>query len=216
MSTCCSTDITINAYTDEQKKGLEYIAEMLKDQWLTSSVESPKGWLGHIIINSGIGAYRDGFVYDKKGTKIGCRGHICSYDWNGEQLTISDDDANGPYINMWARIRDKYASGAELIYSAQVDCEDIRTNDVTLTGLYYIDIWDNNSTTEAGKKLSCDTYFELPKDKAIKMLNDYFNTTFDDIESVKELAEDSDDLALYEYIYDDTDEECLALNNAAN
>lgn len=222
MSNYCCTDITINATTREQMEGLRAINNILEAVDDTASCKDryKVRWLGNLAEVFGVGTEKNQFIYDEKGNYIQCRGTLGSYELTEDddfsQLSIQVDDEDGSHLNIWNRIRDKYAAGAEIIYCANCEGdENLYTNDPTIAGLYMIDIWDNNSSTEAGKKLDNDSYYELTEDKAIKMLNDYFGTSYKTIKTLRKLVDMSYTLALKEYEYDDTDEELWALNDVA-
>ena len=220
MSNYCCTDITINATTKEQMKGLRAINDILESADKFTTDRYKRRWLGSLAEAFGIGKEKDRFVYDEEGTYIQCRGTLGSYELTEEddfsQLSIQIDDEGGSHLNIWKRIRDKFAAGAELIYCANCEGdENLYTNDPTIAGLFMIDIWDNTSKTEAGKKLDNDSYYELTEDKAIKMLNDYFGTSYKTIKPLQRLADESECLELKAYEFDDTDEELNALNDLA-
>lgn len=188
MANICITDITINAYTKEQKEGLKQINKL---------IEESKGKIGAVYTE--ILAHSD---IEGKDEVVTGRGEVTytEISENGEKLTIHCSDAWKPHLELFVALVNTYASGAALVFRAEEPGYDIYvSNDDTVVGTYYIDIYDNSSTTEKGKKLDDNSYYDLSESEAIAMLNDYFGATNTSINGFTRLIDEVGGLNIHQF-----------------
>ncbi len=125
----------------------EKIDEWTSHIWLKSDFGNK--WLGNIVGNSGIGLTGAEPDYDKENDAekyVSCCGSIDDYSINAEdkcELSINQESKWGPVLQLWKRVVDKYAPGAEIRYTTMV-CEEgtYCTNDADYSDTYYLDQWD--------------------------------------------------------------------------
>lgn len=186
MPNWCTTDITINCNSKKQAEGLYN----LLDEWIeTPCIENGFGttWLGNIIERSGLDHYDLANHKFPKGYFP--RGSVAWLDWQDEQVLLTTETAWTPKLRLFADLIDKYASDAELIYTAtECGCELYYTNDPYVEGNYFVDCYE---PTEGFKEGTYDTFSE---EQLRKMLN---GRSIDDV---------SDGVSIHQYQYAEVSE----------
>ena len=145
MPNWCYTHITIR---HEDESVIERL-ENLINKWTSKDyIKNGFGnnWLGNIVGNSGVGIVKCEGEPNKETEEVKylfCRGEICDVYRNGNELIITEESAWSPAVKMWLKVIDKYASGSELIYSAEeCGCDLYMTNDEDHLDHYYLDWWE--------------------------------------------------------------------------
>ena len=150
MANCCFTEVVIKHEDREKLKELsEKIIEWEKPY---KGCTEANNWLGNIVANSGIesdihmisdsvcGKTR---IYPKLQTR--CRGELCdiAYDEENGEIVLSTDTAWEPMLQMWVRICEKFAPGAQLLYTAEELSNGLlATNDPDYENCWFFDPYD--------------------------------------------------------------------------
>lgn len=136
MANSCDTTYTIRCVDIQQATELE---EKL-NSWLVDQHGHKNGWLGNILINSGLAEYDEedsswsNHIFDGQ-----TRGHLVGpVERYGEELSIMTDTAWNPMHKVWEYVVGKFAPGAEIVYNSE---EVHTTNDQDLVNKYIIDFY---------------------------------------------------------------------------
>lgn len=181
MPNWCSSRIVI------RNENPEVISSLYKnlEAWQTNARKNSfgEGWLGNIVLNSGVGTVDSG-----AGTDLRCRGDIEYMELLGAEITIDTETAWTPMLRMWQRIIDKYAPDSELEYTA-VECgSDIYcTNDPELVGKYHMDAWD-----EAESILGFDENWAADKAEVVRVLQKALNSESENFDELRKLLVSKD------------------------
>ena len=179
MPNWCMTKIYIQHSSLEELKKLKSQIENLQQNSCISN-EFGKNWLGHILVNAQIGQPQN-YYY---------RGTIDYLEIIENALLIETSTAWEPCIKMWKDLIEFLLPEAKILYSAEEPGEELFwTNDKELADTYYVD----SCAPEIGFSDKCSA------NELISILQDYFNTTEDNIDTLIDMAEAMDEYETYIY-----------------
>ena len=191
MPNWCSTNITIR-YEDSKKLKSFYdkIETWAKKKYHDNGFDYPDCetyWLGNIVGNSGLSKWDE--KKDDFEPNIRCRGSINELSFDENYIHIRTETAWCPMMQMWDMLREKYLPDAEIWFDAEeCGCGLYVTNDPTIAGTYYIDVWEPPEELE-------DIYslYEVGEEEVVKFLQKVLKTDESDFEKLQKMSEEKFD-----------------------
>ena len=192
MANLCTTVVSINATSDEDREGIKKLTELAE-----AFIEGNKQrWLGDFAAICGVATIKhtpnielinkkaedDRFkelfttrgCFQLNGEPLSCRSDIDEFDTaDDEQITFYVSDAWCPHLKAFKLIAEKFAPTAELIFSAEEPgCLLFVSNDPSYNDRYYFDNWNEC-------EFDYESNFDMSEDELLNSLIPAVNRKFE-------------------------------------